>query len=258
MPAQETDEVKKLEEKVKKALLPPDLQEKADELLERISRMARTTGFTSEFEQVAHYIDWIVNLPWSKRSPDILDLKNRSLATTGLSMAIMHNILGLDLNIAPKVQLCAMVSEFGKIPFFIYRQKKDQDQVVQEIMSEEFINIHHGRFGLKMIRQFDLPDFLADLFNKKSLIFFDREHEFSITTVVRIAKLLVRDSFKHHGKLVITSVVDDSCQVVFGSVGSELITFFESLGIGHLLEVIPFETPAQEYARKKKIKNESR
>ncbi len=76
MPVQETDEVKKLEEKVKKALLPPDLQEKADELLERISRMAKTTGFTSEFEQVAHYIDWIVNLPWGKRSPDILDLKH--------------------------------------------------------------------------------------------------------------------------------------------------------------------------------------
>jgi len=190
----------------------------------------------------------------SSSNKDILDLKNRCLATAGLSMAIMHNVFGCDLNIMPKVQLCALVSEFGKIPFFTYRQKKVEDQAVQKIMTEDFINIHHGQFGLKMIKKFDLPNFLTDLFNKKSLIFFDREHEFSITTIVRIAKLLVRDSFKHHSKLVITSVVDDPYQVVWGSVGSELQNFFDSLGIGHLLEVIPFETPAQEYTRKKKKK----
>jgi hypothetical protein len=183
---------------------------------------------------------------------DIQALKNRCLATAGLSLAIMHNILGLDLTIAPKVQLCALVSEFGKIPLFIYRQKKADQRAVQTLMSEEFINIHHGQFGLKLIKKFDLPDFLSDLFTKRSLIFFDAPHSFSITTIVRIAKLLVRDSFKHHQKLVITSVIDDPANVVWGSVGSELQNFFDSLGIGHLLEVIPFETPAQEYARKKK------
>ncbi|MCG6534689.1 MAG: HDOD domain-containing protein, partial [Syntrophales bacterium LBB04] len=183
---------------------------------------------------------------------DILTLKDRCLATAGFSLAIMHNVLGFDLNIAPKVQLCALVSEFGKIPFFITKQKKALHQSVQEIMTEDFINIHHGQFGIKMIKKFDLPDFLFHLFDKNSLIFFDQEHDFSITTVVRIAKLLVRDSFKRTGKLVITSVVDDQSNVIHGSVGSELQTFFDTLGIGHLLEIIPFELPAQEYARKKK------
>jgi hypothetical protein len=185
---------------------------------------------------------------------DILALKNRCLATAGFSLAVMHKVLGFDLTIAPKVQLCALVSEFGKIPFFIAKQKKALDLSVQEIMTEDFINIHHGQFGLKMIKMFDLPDFLSHLFDKNSLIFFDQEHAFSITTIVRIAKLLVRDSFKRTGKLVITSVVDDPDRVIHGSVGSELQTFFDSLGIGHLLEIIPFELPAQEYARKKKKK----
>jgi hypothetical protein len=185
---------------------------------------------------------------------DILALKDRCLATAGFSLAVMHNVLGFDLTIAPKVQLCALVSEFGKIPFFIFKQKKALDQSVQEIMTEDFINIHHGQFGLKMIKMFDLPDFLSNLFDKNSLIFFDQEHDFSITTIVRIAKLLVRDSFKRTGRLVITSVVDDQNNVVHGSVGSELQTFFNSLNIGHLLEILPFELPAQEYARKKKKK----
>lgn len=76
MPAQEIADVIKLEEKIKKASLPPDLLEKVNELLERLSRLARSVGFTSEFEQVAHYIDWITSLPWEKRSDDILDLKH--------------------------------------------------------------------------------------------------------------------------------------------------------------------------------------
>ena len=184
---------------------------------------------------------------------DILELKHKSLATAGLSLAIMHNILGFDLENAPMVQLCALVSEFGKIPFFLYRQKHGNPPEIAEIMTEEFINIHHGKIGLMMIEKFDLPEFLKDLFEKQSLIFFDRAHQFSITTIVRIAKLLVRDSFKHHGKLILTSVVDDAYGAVWGSVGSEIQSFFDALGIGHLIEIIPHETTAQQYCR---LKNE--
>lgn len=183
---------------------------------------------------------------------DIRDLKNRSLATAGLSIAIMHNVLGFDLAMAPKARLCGMVSEFGKIPFLVYRQQHADDHAVAGIMTDDFINIHHGRIGLKLIEVFDLPAYLRDLFDKKSLIFFDKDHEFSLTTVVRIAKLMVRDSFKHHGKLVVTSVVDDPHGAVWGSVGTEIQSLFDSLGIGHLLEIIPFETPAQQHARQKK------
>jgi hypothetical protein len=67
-----------------------------------------------------------------------------------------------------------------------------------------------------LIKKFDLPGFLAYLFDKQSLIFFDQEHDFSITTIVRIAKLLVRDSFKRTGKQVITTVVDDQDHVLRG------------------------------------------
>lgn len=203
-------------------------------------------------ENIKAYIFSSALFGMDSSNKDIQDLKNRCLATAGLSLAIIHNILGLDLKIAPKVQLCALVSEFGKIPFFIYRRKKTEDQEIQAMVTEEFINIHHGQFGLKMIKQFELPPFLSDLFIKRSLIFFDDARQFSITTIVRIAKLLVRDSFKHQGKLVITSVVDDPENIVWGSVGTEIQNFFDSLGIAHLLEVNPFEIPAQKSARKRK------
>jgi hypothetical protein len=203
-------------------------------------------------DNIKAYIFSVALYQMASSNKDILLLKNRSLATAGLSLAIIHNVLGFDLTLASQVQLCALVSEFGKIPFYIYRQKKADDPSVLKIMTEDFINIHHGQFGLKMIKLFHLPDFLVNLFKKESLIFFDQAHQLSITTIVRIAKLIVRDSFNRQNKLVITSVVDDPNYVVSGSAGSQLQTFFDALGIGNLLEVIPFETPAQEYTRKKK------
>lgn len=78
MPADDAlfKEVIELEDKVKKTVLPPDLAEKSLEMLSRLTRMAKYGGYTSEYEQTAHYVDWITALPWTKRSTDTLDLKN--------------------------------------------------------------------------------------------------------------------------------------------------------------------------------------
>lgn len=77
MPAEELfREVLKLEEQVKKTNLPPELKEKSFSMLERLTRMSKLGGYSSEYEQLSRYIDWICALPWNKRSEDILDLKN--------------------------------------------------------------------------------------------------------------------------------------------------------------------------------------
>lgn len=76
MPAQDaiTKELDKLKAQLKGVTLPGDLQEKVDEMLERLERFAQGAGYTEEYDRVAHYIDWAVSLPWNKKSDDILDL----------------------------------------------------------------------------------------------------------------------------------------------------------------------------------------
>jgi ATP-dependent Lon protease len=69
-------ETETLKNQVQKADLPPDLREKALQMVLRLDRMAQYGKYAQEFEQVAHYIDWIVSLPWRKRSDDILDLNH--------------------------------------------------------------------------------------------------------------------------------------------------------------------------------------
>ncbi len=68
-------EIKKLKAKVKKAEMPPDLREKVEEMIERLSRVAKFGVYTTEYERVSHYIDWVMALPWVKRTEDVLDLE---------------------------------------------------------------------------------------------------------------------------------------------------------------------------------------
>jgi len=67
-------EIKKLKERVKKANLPPSLTEKAEEMIERLVRMAKFGGYSFEHERVSRYIEWITVLPWIEKSEDILNL----------------------------------------------------------------------------------------------------------------------------------------------------------------------------------------
>ncbi|MEK7605206.1 MAG: AAA family ATPase [Patescibacteria group bacterium] len=78
-PAQSSDQIRKLGERVEKAQLPEILKQN---LLERISRLAlirASAGFMSanyilEYENTATYVNWIVGLPWHQATTDLLDL----------------------------------------------------------------------------------------------------------------------------------------------------------------------------------------
>lgn len=68
-------EIEGLREKVKLASLPRDLEEKTSQMLTRLVRVAKFGGYSQEYERVADYIDWLINLPWEKKTKDVLDLK---------------------------------------------------------------------------------------------------------------------------------------------------------------------------------------
>lgn len=73
-PAEFVKEVALLKDKVTSTTLPPELKDRALQMVGRFSRMAHFGEYSTEYEKTAHYIDWITVLPWNKRSEDILDL----------------------------------------------------------------------------------------------------------------------------------------------------------------------------------------
>ncbi len=67
------EELSEYREKIEEAGLPPEPYEEAMRQLRRFERM-HPDG--PEAQVVRSYLEWIVDLPWSKRSPDRLDLAN--------------------------------------------------------------------------------------------------------------------------------------------------------------------------------------
>jgi len=74
-PAGIAREVLELRKKVEKTLLPLELKERVREMIVRLSRMASFDSYFSQYIQTVGYINWVLSLPWDKRSEDNLDLK---------------------------------------------------------------------------------------------------------------------------------------------------------------------------------------
>lgn len=71
-----SSDIGKLADRVQNSSLPEDLKAKAEEMLARLTRLAKHGSYSAEFEQATHYIDWITSLPWSQTTADVLDLKH--------------------------------------------------------------------------------------------------------------------------------------------------------------------------------------
>ncbi|OGD85790.1 hypothetical protein A2696_01045 [Candidatus Curtissbacteria bacterium RIFCSPHIGHO2_01_FULL_41_13] len=74
-PAQFED-IKLLETKLENSQLPPDLRKKAAAFIERLVRLTTAQGYSNEYDSVSRYLDWIIALPWTNRSQDILSIDN--------------------------------------------------------------------------------------------------------------------------------------------------------------------------------------
>lgn len=68
----EESEVKELKEKLKKLKLPKEVQKKCNSEMAKLEKM---NPYASEAGVVRNYLDWIVNLPWSKKTKMISNLK---------------------------------------------------------------------------------------------------------------------------------------------------------------------------------------
>lgn len=70
------EDINLLEDKLKKATLPTDLLVKAKAMIGRLMRMASAQGYSQEYDSVSRYLDWIISVPWDKKSQDNLSLDN--------------------------------------------------------------------------------------------------------------------------------------------------------------------------------------
>jgi ATP-dependent Lon protease len=68
-------EIEKLTSRLQSANLPANLKEKVEEQIERLNLALKYTGNVSQIDIVSKYVDWITNLPWDKKTEDVLDIQ---------------------------------------------------------------------------------------------------------------------------------------------------------------------------------------
>jgi len=69
---EQPNEIEELRQKVSKAKMPPDAQEKAYKEIERLESMP---PMSAEATVCRNYLDWLLSLPWNKKSREKRDLK---------------------------------------------------------------------------------------------------------------------------------------------------------------------------------------
>jgi ATP-dependent Lon protease len=69
---EQPNEIEELKQKVAKAKMPPDAQEKASKEIERLESMP---PMSAEATVCRNYLDWLISLPWNKKSREKRDLK---------------------------------------------------------------------------------------------------------------------------------------------------------------------------------------
>jgi ATP-dependent Lon protease len=68
----EDKEISEYRQKIKKAKMPPLVEEKA---LKELKRLAQMSQFNPETSYLRTYLDWLVEMPWSTTSKTVIDIK---------------------------------------------------------------------------------------------------------------------------------------------------------------------------------------
>ena len=71
---------KDLEKKLQKKKMPKEAKEK---LLKEIKRLESIPSMSPEHSYVRTYVEWMLDVPWSEKTKDVLDLKKAAEATLG-------------------------------------------------------------------------------------------------------------------------------------------------------------------------------
>lgn len=54
--------------------LPTDLKDRLDQMLSRLNRMAKLGHYAAEYDTLSRYIEVVTQVPWAKKTEDVLDL----------------------------------------------------------------------------------------------------------------------------------------------------------------------------------------
>ena len=150
-------EVVELRNKLSSSMAPVELKESAMRSIQRLERIAKWGNYSSEFESVDKYVDWVTRIPWGVLSKDNLDISNarKLMDSTHYGMDMVKEMI---LDFLAAMQLKGMASERGVLAtrnespslLFLGLQGIGKTSIAQSIaqaMGRKFARISLGAVG---------------------------------------------------------------------------------------------------------------
>ena len=143
-------EIVKLQTALQTAHLPANLHDKAIHQIERIALTLKYGGNLSQIDITSKYIDWITNLPWDRKTTDILDINQAKAVLDrnhfGLEQIKNRVLEYLSVLIVQKQQMKSEVFHAPSL-FFVGLAgtgKTTFAQSVAEALGRKFVRIPFG------------------------------------------------------------------------------------------------------------------
>ncbi len=146
--------IESLVNKSKSVVLPTGLTEKLDELFSQLQINARSEDtFWQYYQSISKYISWVVSLPWSNQSEDILDLAYAKekldeghFGLDAVKERILEYIstLALQKNRHPEEKLRAPILLFSGL---VGTGKTTMAKSIATVMGRELVRIPFGGLG---------------------------------------------------------------------------------------------------------------
>ena len=152
-------EIVELQNKLASYNAPIELKEQTMKTIQRLERMARLGNYSSEFESVDKYVDWITRIPWGVVSKDNLDIENarRMMDSTHYGMdtikeMILDYLAVMQLKNMQRARGGNVTDNSPQIPtlLFVGLQGVGKTSIAQSIakaMGRKFARISLGAVG---------------------------------------------------------------------------------------------------------------
>lgn len=154
-----------IENKLNSVKLPLDLYDETKRRIERLKKMATLGGFSSEFESVDKYVDWIISIPWGRLTEDNIDIANAKqlMDSTHYGMDTIKDIIldylsvmklqkdsGFQLNKAQESATLRGNSANAPVMLFVGLQGVGKTSIAKSIaqaMGRKMVRISLGAIG---------------------------------------------------------------------------------------------------------------
>lgn len=163
-----------------------------------------------------------------------LEGKHKMLDVESFAISLFAKLIAEQMNLSltdrEKAELGGLFLNLGKVAIALYESSKMVE------IDPSFIEKNHRQFAIKIIQNFPLPEFVAEVIMEDRLVL--QKNALSIQGIVYLAQALVEKIIHDFGIIDIKSPMPDLRDNLESTLGLKISDYFDLIGLGTYLNII--------------------